>query len=272
MSFKQRYTIKESLLPTKTLRRSGIKNLGVKFVVVHDTGNPNSTAQGNVNYYKNSANSQSASAHVFIDDKDIIICIPLNEKAWHVIYDVTTDNKIFGDDANDIAIGVELSFFPSDKDRTLEAYKKYVWFNAWLAYTYKLNPKTSFVGHHILDPKRKVDPTTALKVIGKTYQDLLNDIVIEYNECTKVEKPIEKPVEKPKEEIKMENIFNPTSNTIKQCVVDVLKKMENTKLDDGTQGLLDTWRIKFLNGQMTESDAMGILYVAISRGLLKQIQ
>lgn len=270
MSFKQKYTTKNDFLPTKTKRRSGIKNLGIKFVVVHDTGNPNSTAQGNVNYYKNSANSMEASAHVFIDDKDIIICIPLNEKAWHVLYNVTTDNQMYGADANDKAIGVELCYFPNDKARTLEAYKKYVWFNAWLAYTYKLNPKTSFVGHNILDPKRKTDPSNALQYIGKTYQDLLNDIVKEYNECTKVEEP--KPVEKPKEEAKVSEIFNPVSPSIKECVVDVLKKMENTKLDNGEQALMETWRIKFLNGTMTQDDALGVLYVAISRGVLNKIQ
>lgn len=265
MSFNYKYNTKNDFLPIKTLRRSGIKNNGVRFVVVHDTGNPNSTAQNNVNYYKNSANAMSASAHVFIDDKDIIICVPLNEKAWHVIYDVTTDNKIFGGDANDIAIGVELCFFPNDKARTLKAYQKYVWFNAWLAYNYKLNPKSSFVGHHILDPKRKVDPTTALKIIGKTYNDLLNDIVKEYNECTNA-----KPVTPPKEEPKMKELFVPSSNTIKECVVSVLRKMENTKLDDGSQALLDKWRIMFLNGQMTESDALGIIFVAIDRGFIKK--
>lgn len=269
MSFKYKYNTKNDFLPVKTKRRSGIKNLGVKFVVLHDTGNPNSTAQGNVNYYKNSANTMEASAHVFIDDKDIIVCVPLNEKAWHVLYNTTTDNKMFGADANDKAIGVELCFFPNDKAKTLEAYRRYVWYNAWLAYNFKLNPKNCFAGHHILDPNRKVDPMTALKIIGKTYQDLLNDIVKEYDECTKVETA--KPVEKPKEEVKMSEIFNPTSPTIKLCVVDVFKKMENIKLENGEQALMESWRVKFLNGTMTQDDALGILYVALSRGVLQKI-
>jgi len=257
MSFVNKYTVKKDYLPTKTKRRSGIKNLGVKFVVVHDTGNPNSTAQGNVNYYKNSANTQEASAHVFIDDKDIIICVPLDEKAWHVLYNVPTDNKMFGADANDKAIGVELCYFPNDKAKSLEAYKKYVWFNAWLAYTYKLNPKTSFVGHHILDPARKTDPANALKFIGKTYQNLLDDIVKEYNECTKA---VTTP---PKEENKLAK-YNPTIKEFKDAPERVLAKFEK----EGNRPIDKQWREKLANGTIELDDIIGLLFVAIDRGFL----
>ena len=60
------------------------------FAVYHDTGNPGSTAQQNVDYYKNTYDidwATTASAHFFVDDKECIICVPLDEKAWHVIYD-----------------------------------------------------------------------------------------------------------------------------------------------------------------------------------------
>ena len=49
----------------------------------HDTGNPNSTAQHNVDYYKNTYMQDwdsTASAHFFVDDKECIICVPLDEK------------------------------------------------------------------------------------------------------------------------------------------------------------------------------------------------
>lgn len=187
MSFKMKYKITNDYLPLGTKRRSGIRIIKVKFVVDHDTGNPNSTARGNVNYYRDSANVMSASAHTFIDDKDIIVCVPLWEKAWHVIYDVVTDNAIYGDDANDIAIGVELCYFPNDKARSIKAYEKYVWYNAWLAYTYKLNIKKDFIGHSKLDPRRKTDPENAFRYIGKTFASFLDDVQKEYDDCTKVE-------------------------------------------------------------------------------------
>jgi hypothetical protein len=48
----------------------------VRFVVAHDNGNPGSTAAGNVKYYENSRNEKSASAHLFVDDQEILECIP----------------------------------------------------------------------------------------------------------------------------------------------------------------------------------------------------
>ena len=186
-----KYSIKNDLLPMPTKRRSGTKIKGVKFLVAHDTGNPNSTAQGNVNYYKNSANAMSASAHVFIDEKDIIICVPILEKAWHVLYNTTVDNKMFNADANDYAIGVELCYFPNDKNRSKASYDRYVWYMAYLCHVYNLNPLKQIVGHHILDPGRKTDPVNALKHIGKSYNDLLNDINKELIECRQDTKGVE---------------------------------------------------------------------------------
>lgn len=168
---------KTDLLPTKTKRRSGLKIKGVKFIVCHDTGNPNSTAQGNVNYYKNSANEMSASAHVFVDDKDIISCIPATERAWHVLYNVTTDNTMFGYDANDYAIGVELCYFPKDAVRSIKAYNSYVRYIAGLCKIFTLNPAIHLVGHFHLDPARKTDPMNAFKVLKKTWGNFIDDVI-----------------------------------------------------------------------------------------------
>lgn len=168
--------ITKDYIASGTKRRSGLKNLGVKFLVAHDVGNPNTTARQNVNYFKSSANEMSASAHVFIDDKDIIECIPLDEKAWHVWYSVPTDNNKYGFDANDCAIGIELCYFPQDKVRTEKAYDNYVKYIADLCKMYKLNPLTHVSGHFQLDPARKTDPMNAFKVIGKTYDVFLLDV------------------------------------------------------------------------------------------------
>ncbi|HLG26334.1 MAG TPA: peptidoglycan recognition family protein [Paenisporosarcina sp.] len=168
------YVVSKDYLPINTSRRSGKLIDRVAFIVAHDTGNKDSSAQGNVSYYKSSANVITASAHVFIDDKAIIECIPLTEKAWHVLYSKPTDNILFGDDANDVAIGVELCYF-SDSARTREAYKRYVWYLAHLCRLYKFDAQ-HITGHHILDPERKTDPVNALKTIGKTFKDLQDDV------------------------------------------------------------------------------------------------
>lgn len=168
--------ITQKLIPKPSKRRSGDKLKGVKFIVAHDTGNDSSTASQNVNYFIQSANEMSASAHTFIDDKDIIECVPLDEKAWHVRYITTTDNNMFGVDANDYAIGVELCYFSKDKERSLKAYNNYVEYIAQKTLEYNLNPKTKIVGHYTLDPGRKTDPINAFKTFNKTWEDFINDL------------------------------------------------------------------------------------------------
>ncbi|MCY8015506.1 N-acetylmuramoyl-L-alanine amidase [Bacillus haynesii] len=184
MSFKMKYNIVSDLLPAGTNRRPGGK-IKVHFLVAHDTGNPGSTAKGNINYYRNSP-SISASAHIFVDDEGIRECIPAvlgtPERAYHVIYNVTTDNKMYGANANDAAIGVELCWGKGINGT--ESYKRYVWTLAYLCYKFGLNPKRDIVGHDKLDPKRKIDPTNGLKHIGKTYNQLLEDVEAEYKACS----------------------------------------------------------------------------------------
>jgi N-acetylmuramoyl-L-alanine amidase len=187
MSFTEKYPVTPRYLPKGTKRRSGNPiSPEVKFVVVHDTGNPSSTAAANVKYYTNSANAQSASAHLFVDDTQILECVPAltgpSEKAWHVLYNVTTDNQLYGYNANDAAIGVEYCY--GGKINADEAYKRYIWLVAFICYKFNLDPATSVVGHFFLDPKRKTDPVTGLAHSRRTYEQLLKDIISEYKECT----------------------------------------------------------------------------------------
>ena len=188
MSFKEKYTITPAYLSSPSKRRSGLlMSPGIKFIVAHDTGNPNSTARGNRNYYENSRDKDSASAHIFVDDKEIIECIPAltsdkPEKAWHVLYGLPTDNQLFGFNANDAAIGVEYCY--GENINADESYRKYIWVMAKICSKYGLNPASSIVGHCFLDPKRKTDPVSGLLQSRRTYDQLLKDIVSEFNECT----------------------------------------------------------------------------------------
>jgi N-acetylmuramoyl-L-alanine amidase CwlA len=191
MAFKMKYAIVQQYLPNGTKRRSGIKNRGIDFIVAHDTGNDGSTAAGNVNYYTNSANEKSASAHTFIDDKVIIECVPLTEKAWHVLYDVQTDNDLYGFDSNDHAIGVELCYsYQKGSINNKESYKRFVWYMAYLCNKYGLNPLKRISGHNELDPNRKSDPyKNALKLMGISKTQFLNDVAAELKDCTATEAP-----------------------------------------------------------------------------------
>ncbi len=153
--------------------RSGQKISKVIFIVSHDTGNPGSTAYNNRNYFDRQ--QPSASAHTFIDDKYILEIIPLNEKAWHVRYDRTVDNRLFGANANDAAIGVELCHGGSINFQ--EAYKRYVWYHAYLCDRFNLKPREHIVPHSRLDPERRTDPLNALQPRGITWTKFLEDVV-----------------------------------------------------------------------------------------------
>ena len=83
--------------------RPGIPLSKVRFIVSHDTGNPGSNAIGNRDYFNEI--QPKASAHTFIDDKTILEIVPINEVAYHVRYGVSTDNDLYGYDANKAAIG-----------------------------------------------------------------------------------------------------------------------------------------------------------------------
>lgn len=176
-----KYIITPQYLPVPSKRRSGLKISEVKFLVAHDTGNPGSTAAQNVKYYTNSCNQQSSSAHLFVDDQQIIECVPAltatPEKAWHVLYNVPKDNQLFGANANDAAIGVEYCY--GGKIDADKAYDKYVWLLARLCMQFNLDPAHHIVGHYFLDPQRKTDPVTGLLASRRSMEQLIRDVVAE---------------------------------------------------------------------------------------------
>jgi N-acetylmuramoyl-L-alanine amidase len=193
-SFKQKYPIIPRYLTGPSLRRPCIQLNTCLFLVSHDSGNPGSTAANNVSYYERSRNEQEASAHIFVDDVEIIECIPFlmaaPEKAWHVQYNPGIDNQMFGDDANDAAGGVELCY--GGGINLYEAYRRYVWVLAYSCYKYGLDPAQHITGHYKLDPARKVDPMNAFRILGITFEQFVQDVVCEYKECLE-EEPMLKP-------------------------------------------------------------------------------
>lgn len=182
MAFTMKYEIVPRYLTGPSQRRPVLALDPCRFMVAHDTGNPGATAAANVAYYERTRNDMSASAHLFVDDREIIECIPFltgaAEKAYHVVYNVTTDNIRYGADANDAAGAVELCY--GGRIDLGEAYKRYVWVLAYACYRYGLNPGTDIAGHYMLDPARRTDPREPLRLLGKTFDDFLQDVADEY--------------------------------------------------------------------------------------------
>jgi N-acetylmuramoyl-L-alanine amidase CwlA len=187
MTFALRYPIRSALLTKPSRRRSGqLLTQAVRFIVAHDTGNPSSTANNNVRYYERTRNEIAASAHIFVDDREIVECIPAlasapAEKAWHVLYAKPVDNKLFGVDANDAAIGIEYCY--GAKIDAAEAYARYVWVIAYACFVFGLDPTHAIVGHYTLDPERKTDPVTGLADSDRTMEQLQRDAVTCFVEC-----------------------------------------------------------------------------------------
>ncbi len=182
----QEFPILINYLTPGSKRRSGIPmSPGVKFIVAHDTGNPESTARGNVGYYERSRDLKHASAHIFVDHTQIIECIPAltapPEKAWHVLYDRKEDNILFGHNSNDAAIGIEYCYGKTIDAN--EAYRRYVWVIAYACWKFNLDPLVSVVGHHILDPGRKIDPINGLSQSRRSYSQFLQDVVAVFQQA-----------------------------------------------------------------------------------------
>ncbi|MEK4403419.1 N-acetylmuramoyl-L-alanine amidase [Sporosarcina sp. FSL K6-6792] len=67
----------------------------------------------------------------------------------------------------------------------------------------------------------------------------------------------------PKEGVR--KLYEPTSKAIKDSTEEVLKQLEA-----GDNGLSSIWRKKLNDVKLTDSDAIGLLFVAVSRGLLSK--
>lgn len=144
----------------------------VQFIVSHDTANAGASAYANRNYFEDV--DPTASAHTFIDDNYILEIIPLDEKAWHVRYEVDTDNRRYGADANDAAIAVELAW--GGRIDFQEAYERYVWYHAYLADKFNLDPNEDIVAHSTLDPSRRTDPQNALNRYGISWSEFIQEV------------------------------------------------------------------------------------------------
>lgn len=186
MTFQQSYPVTDVLTPTGTRRRPGRPiQPAVRFLVAHDTGNPGATAAAHGRFYRNDPNPKVvSSAHLFVDDVNIIQCIPAfahAEEALHVLYDRPLDNQLYGVDANRGAIGVEYCY--GGRINADEAYARYVWLLAWLCAFHGLDPTRDIIGHQVLDPGRKFDPGMGLSASHRSYDQLLRDVVVEFAAC-----------------------------------------------------------------------------------------
>lgn len=73
---------KKQHIPIDGTKRQNVK-INPNTITIHSTGNEKSTAQNERDNLARKDNTRAASFHIVVDEKEIIECVPLNEKTLH---------------------------------------------------------------------------------------------------------------------------------------------------------------------------------------------
>ena len=128
---KQNWIIQE-LLPVNEFSRPGTELPDIKGIVIHNIGNPGTTAVQNRNYFANLAETQErhASSHFIIClDGTVIQCVPVDEIAYA------------SNERNDDTLSIEVCHPDSTGKFTDESYEATIRLTAWLCARYGLLPE-----------------------------------------------------------------------------------------------------------------------------------
>lgn len=160
--------INEKLVKYNFSSRKGEK---IKYITVHDTGNPNKGADAEAHFKLHDRADRGASAHYFVDDKQILRIIRDDDKSWHCgdghgKYGITNENSI----------GIEMCInidgdFSITLDKTIEL-------TAYLMKKYNI-PIKNVVRHY--DASRKVCPNIMSKNNWALWNEFKSDLNIYYN-------------------------------------------------------------------------------------------
>lgn len=139
-------TLKNEHINVNKYTRPGTKRGSTKGIILHYTANPGASADNHRRYFGNGGGGRYAGAHIFIDSKESLCIVPLNEVCYHA-----NDNQRYvggkpyrgasnklGSNANLSTIGIEMCI---EKDGTIAAatFNQAVEVTADLCKTYKLD-------------------------------------------------------------------------------------------------------------------------------------
>ena len=138
--------LKNEHITVNKYTRPGTKRGSTKGIILHYTANPGASADNHRRYFGNGGGGRYAGAHIFIDSKESLCIVPLNEVCYHA-----NDNQRYvggkpyrgasnklGSNANLSTIGIEMCI---EKDGTIAAatFNQAVEVTADLCRTYKLD-------------------------------------------------------------------------------------------------------------------------------------
>lgn len=141
----------------------------IEYIVIHDTGNKGKGANANSHYNYFNGGDRQASAHYFVDDKQIIEVVePTKHRSWHC-----GDGRGKNGITNDNSIGIEMCVnIDGDFEKT---YQNTVELTKELQKKYNI-PDNKVVRHQ--DASGKVCPYSLIKdkLKGKTWETFKRDI------------------------------------------------------------------------------------------------
>ena len=130
--------VEQVFIPINEYSRPGSKLEGVNSIVIHNIGNPGTTAMQNRNYFANLAISQEVKASsnfIVCLDGDIIQCVPVDEVAFA------------SNDRNYDTLSIEICHPDETGQFTDESYAAAVRLTAWLCAKYGLS-SDDVIRHH----------------------------------------------------------------------------------------------------------------------------
>lgn len=217
-----------------------------EYITIHNTANTSKGANAlmHARYVKNP--STATSWHFTVDDTRAVQHLPLNENGWHA-----------GDGAhgtgNRKSIGIEVC---ENSDGNFEKA-----FDNAAQLVAKLMKDTGIPITKVVPHKHWSGKQCPRRILPR-WGEFISRVKYHYDKLTM---PAQKPApSNPKGEGNQVNKFEPNSPTIKNSAVNVLKRLA---AKDG--GISDMWAQKLEKGELTDSDAIGLLYVAIERGLIE---
>lgn len=238
------YTIVNKFIPESKYPLKAPYAMTPEYVTIHNTAN-DASALNEITYM--TTNSNATSYHVAIDDVQAVQAIPFRRNAYHA-----GDGQGPG---NRKSIGIEICYSKSGGPRYYAAEANAVEYVAGVLKQYgwgidRIKWHRDWSGKHC--PHRMIDEgrLNSFKAAVKAH---MNGTV----------RPAAKPTPQPELPQKEEtNLYKPSATAITNSTATVLSRLEK-KAD---KPLDPQWREKLLKGELTDSDAIGLLYVAIDRG------
>lgn len=148
------FPIQTRLLTPNQYSRPQRKLRAVKGIVIHWTANEGrgANAEANRRFFENRKFGKTGygSAHYFVDDKEILLCLPESEMSYHVGAN-SYKTKHFGSYPNDCTLGIEMCVNADGKFSVV--YDQTVELTAHLVRKYNLNPDKDIARHYDITGK-----------------------------------------------------------------------------------------------------------------------